>query len=221
MPTIVGTAQVQELLGRGAQLVDVLPGETYLQEHIAGAISVPLQEVTAARDRLDSTRPVIVYCHDHECDLSGRAAARLELLGFTDVYDYATSKTAWLGEGLPSEGLLDDSQRATARLHRDVPRVGVDATMGEAAKAVGDWEVVVVVNEEATVVGVVRREAVDFTSDLLLAEVMQPAPPTVRPSIPLRELASTMDQDGQRHLLVTTSGGRLLGLVRRDELEDG
>ncbi len=47
---------------------------------------------------------------------------------------------------------------------------------------------------------------------------MQSAPPTVRPSIPLRELAETMDDDGQRHLLVTTSHGRLLGLVRRAEL---
>ncbi len=212
------TSTVADLAAAGAQIVDVLPDETYRQEHIAGAVNIPLEQIATASDRLDRERPVVVYCYDHQCDLSARAAAHLDGLGFTDVYDYVDSKVAWFAEGLPSEGLVDDSRRAIARLHRDVPRVGRDATLGDAWKVVGDWEIVVVVDDDGVVLGVVRQEATDLTSDTPVSHVMQSAPPTVRPSIPLRELAETMDDDGQRHLLVTTSHGRLLGLVRRAEL---
>jgi CBS domain-containing protein len=189
-----------------------------VQEHIAGAVNVPLAELDRAGELLDPGRPVVVYCYDHECDLSPRAAARLEALGFVEVYDYVASKTAWLGEGLPGEGLLRDEDRAGARVHRDVPAVGPDATLADAAAVVGDWEVVAVVDGDGVLHGVVRREATGGGGSVPVRSVMQGAPPTVRPSIPLRELATTMDEDGQRHLLVTTSGGRLLGLVRRDEL---
>jgi CBS-domain-containing membrane protein len=41
---------------------------------------------------------------------------------------------------------------------------------------------------------------------------------TVRPSISRRELAQSMDDQGQAYVLVTTSGGRLLGLARRRDL---
>lgn len=48
-----------------AQLVEVLPREEYDAEHIAGAISLPLRELTASTAaQLDRTRPVIVYCND-------------------------------------------------------------------------------------------------------------------------------------------------------------
>ena len=36
---------------------------------------------------MDRARPTVVYCFDTQCDLSGRAAARLEQLGFAEVYD--------------------------------------------------------------------------------------------------------------------------------------
>jgi hypothetical protein len=48
--------------------------------------------------------------------------------------------------------------------------------------------------------------------------VMQTGPATVRPSISRRELAQSMDQQGQDHVLVTTSGGVLFGLARRRDL---
>ena len=50
-----------------AQLVEVLPAKEYDEEHIAGALSIPLQELgRAARGQLDPSRPVVVYCFDYQ-----------------------------------------------------------------------------------------------------------------------------------------------------------
>ena len=67
MPTEVNRDEVQRLLSAGAQLVDVLPAEEYEAEHIAGAISLPLKQLTReTATRLDPGRPVIVYCWDYQ-----------------------------------------------------------------------------------------------------------------------------------------------------------
>ena len=67
MPTEVSRHEVQRLLAAGAQLVDVLPANEYEAEHIAGAISIPLKELTReTAGRLDPSRPVIVYCWDYQ-----------------------------------------------------------------------------------------------------------------------------------------------------------
>ncbi len=45
-----------------AQLVEVLPPPEYEDEHIEGAISIPLKNLDREADeRLDRQRPVIVY----------------------------------------------------------------------------------------------------------------------------------------------------------------
>ncbi len=57
--------QVRDLMEDGAQLVEVLPKEEYEQEHLMGALNIPLKQLaldTVAG--LDKARPVIVYCHD-------------------------------------------------------------------------------------------------------------------------------------------------------------
>jgi rhodanese-related sulfurtransferase len=65
MPTRIELAQLQELLDGGAQLVEVLPAAEYVEEHLPGAVSLPLKELDAASAaRLDRTRPVVVYCWD-------------------------------------------------------------------------------------------------------------------------------------------------------------
>ncbi|MGH2673451.1 MAG: rhodanese-like domain-containing protein [Actinomycetota bacterium] len=57
--------EVQALLDRGAQLVDVLPPDEYDEEHLPGAISLPLRKLEKeAKQRLDPGEPVIVYCWD-------------------------------------------------------------------------------------------------------------------------------------------------------------
>jgi rhodanese-related sulfurtransferase len=48
-----------------AQLVEVLPRSEYEEEHLPGAIHLPLKSLTRESARiLDASRPVIVYCAD-------------------------------------------------------------------------------------------------------------------------------------------------------------
>jgi rhodanese-related sulfurtransferase len=57
--------EVRRLVTEGAQLVEVLPKEEYEEEHLPGAINLPLRRLEAeARTALDPGRPVIVYCWD-------------------------------------------------------------------------------------------------------------------------------------------------------------
>ena len=49
----------------GGQLVEVLPRAEFDDEHLPGAISLPLKSLTAETSAvLDRSRPVIVYCWD-------------------------------------------------------------------------------------------------------------------------------------------------------------
>jgi rhodanese-related sulfurtransferase len=62
----VSVEEAKALLDDGVQFVDVLPHETYLQEHLPGAVSLPLADIDTAPERLDPDRPVVVYCYDHQ-----------------------------------------------------------------------------------------------------------------------------------------------------------
>jgi rhodanese-related sulfurtransferase len=65
MATQITAARVQELAGRGAQVLEVLPRDEYEEQHLPGALSVPLKELDAAAVAgLDRGTPVIVYCWD-------------------------------------------------------------------------------------------------------------------------------------------------------------
>lgn len=57
--------EVKQLIGEGAQLVDVLGRDDFEHSHLPGAINIPLKELTeASAAGLDRGRPVIVYCND-------------------------------------------------------------------------------------------------------------------------------------------------------------
>ena len=56
---------VQALMDAGAQVVEVLPRDEFEEDHLPGAISLPLRSLeTEAKDRLDPAKPVLVYCWD-------------------------------------------------------------------------------------------------------------------------------------------------------------
>lgn len=57
--------EVRELIDQGAQLVEALPAKEFSEDHLPGAISLPLRRInkeTAAT--LDRNRPLVVYCWD-------------------------------------------------------------------------------------------------------------------------------------------------------------
>ncbi len=65
MPTIIDRAGVQRLMREGAQIVEVLPKEEFADEHLPGAINIPLKELDeGSASRLRKDRPIVVYCHD-------------------------------------------------------------------------------------------------------------------------------------------------------------
>jgi rhodanese-related sulfurtransferase len=67
-PMPIDRDEVQRLVAEeAAQVVEVLPAAEYEDEHVAGAISIPLKELDEKAPRLlDAARPVIVYCYDYQ-----------------------------------------------------------------------------------------------------------------------------------------------------------
>ena len=50
---------------QGAQIIDVLPAREYGEDHLPGAVNLPLRRIEAEACRvLDPSRPVVVYCAD-------------------------------------------------------------------------------------------------------------------------------------------------------------
>ena len=56
---------VRDLMDKGAQVVEVLPRGEFEEDHLPGAVNMPLRKIeTEAEAKLDKNRPVIVYCWD-------------------------------------------------------------------------------------------------------------------------------------------------------------
>ncbi len=65
MATRIWLEQLQELIDRDAQVVEVLPAEDYAPAHLPGATNLPLRELDEQTVTvLDRGRPVVVYCWD-------------------------------------------------------------------------------------------------------------------------------------------------------------
>ena len=64
MPKAISISEVDALITKGGQLVEVLPHDEYEWAHLPGAKNIPLKELEGHVDELDRAKPVIVYCHD-------------------------------------------------------------------------------------------------------------------------------------------------------------
>lgn len=67
MPEKIDRNRLQELIKGGAQVLDVLPEDEFEEQHLPGAVNIPLKELTAeTAGRLDKGRPVVAYCYDYQ-----------------------------------------------------------------------------------------------------------------------------------------------------------
>ena len=221
MATELDTAALQRLLDEGdVQLVEVLPADDYDEEHLPRARNVPLADLENAD--LDRARTTVVYDFDLQDDRAHRAAVRLEAAGCTDVRVYAAGKVAWLAEGLPSEGRRRPEQRVASIARTDgVPILRGDATLADASSVLGeDDDVAVVLNDEDVVLGVLRRETLGLAPSTPVADVLQPGPSTFRPSMTIAELVDYFRSSDETRAIVSTAGGRWIGLIRRADVLD-
>jgi phage shock protein E len=76
----------RELVARGAVLLDVRTPEEFRDEHVPGAVNVPLQELAARLGEVGPRdRTVVVYCRSGR--RSAEATRLLEHAGFRHVHD--------------------------------------------------------------------------------------------------------------------------------------
>ncbi len=154
--------------------------------------------------------------------MSPRAAWRLESLGFEDVYDYEAGKQDWAAAGLPMEGTGAASAQAGDVAHSDVPTCGLEEPLGQVRERTraSAWDVCVVINPERVVLGLLRAEQLATPGDDDPVErVMRPGPSTFRPNVDIREMAHYMAEHDLPSAPVTTSDGRLVGMLRREDAE--
>ena len=89
-------------------LVDVLSVQHFSEEHLPGAINIPLGEIEAKAAEIlpDKDAEIIVYCASFECTASPAAAKKLEEMGYTNAVDYEGGIKDWKEAGNKMEGTL-------------------------------------------------------------------------------------------------------------------
>lgn len=151
--------------------------------------------------------------------MSPRAASRLESIGFQQVYDYVAGKADWGSAGLPLDGTNGSETRAGAHVRTDVPTCRLDQRLREVCERLDEsgWDTCFVVDEQGVVLGRLGRRAIRDREDVTAEQAMTPGPSTIRPSARLRDVVERMQKQRLTSLPVTTSDGRLVGLLLRED----
>ncbi len=154
--------------------------------------------------------------------MSPRAAARLETLGFTQVFDYAAGKADWTSTGLPTDGTEAAQPRAGAIARRETPTCRWPDRLGEAQDRAQDADrnVCIIVDDDGVVLGRLRGSNLQGDPELPVASVMEEGPTTVRADLGLQEATDRMRLRRVGSMLVTTPEGRLIGILYREDAEE-
>ena len=136
------------------------------------------------------------------------------------MYDYVGGKLDWLAAGLPTEGTNATRARAGDVARRDVPTCRLEEPIRaarERATAAG-WDACVVVNDERVVLGLLRADELRKGDEERVERVMRPGPSTFRPHVSIDDINKFMLAHDLPNCPITTSDGRLVGLIRREDV---
>ncbi len=110
---------LRRLTDGDAILLDVRPALEYRQGHIAGARSIPVEQIEARLRELDPDREVVAYCRGPYCVFADEAVTLLRARGFTALR-YVEGFPEWAAAGLPIESepiKPERPRRASASQH--------------------------------------------------------------------------------------------------------
>jgi phage shock protein E len=85
MNTDITCEQLQKLIKKGAQLIDVRSTMEFNQGALNGAINLPINSIQYNTHTIDQSKPVLLYCRSGQ--RSGMVKQFLISLGFEDVYN--------------------------------------------------------------------------------------------------------------------------------------
>jgi rhodanese-related sulfurtransferase len=214
----IDALEAVQLISAGVPTIDVLPAEVYEKVHLPGATSLPLEELQPSQiDSYDKSASLLVYCFDQHCDLSARASARLEQLGFDHVHDLIGGRAAWTALGLPTEGTVGDDDRISSAAV-EVPTVSIDAKLADVPDLAQRRYPVPITNADGVLLGALEPSAATKPETTPVAEVMVAAPRTIRPELRVEEAAGQLRKAQLDHVFVTAVNGVLIGSVVTDQL---
>jgi CBS domain-containing protein len=131
-------------------------------------------------------------------------------------------KDGWFALNGSREGKASDETWLGDVADGEVPTCRLDERIGDLADRVraDGRDTCVVVNGGGIVLGILRKNALAADPARRAEEVMSPGPKTFRPDVTLEELLKFMrEHDIKTNTLVTTSEGRLLGIISRVDAE--
>lgn len=153
--------------------------------------------------------------------MSGRAAARLEALGFDPVFDYVGGKMGWLDSGLAVDGDRAARVRTGGLVRRNPPSLHPESKLADVLESdVREWGMCVVVDENNVVHGLLGSQVAEGEKERSAEEVMELGPTTIRPSRSIADALDLMDETDSDTLLVTSPYGELIGVLYRADVED-
>jgi CBS-domain-containing membrane protein len=153
--------------------------------------------------------------------VSPRAACRLATLGFEEVYDYAPSKVDWMARGLPMEGEKAGEPRAIDLARTDVVTCGLQDTIRAIHERVAKspYRFAFVLGPGGVLLGRLGKANLEHDPDAQAQDVMEPGPSTTRPDTAPEKLLAKLQQNDLTIAILTDPEGRLLGIVRRADLD--
>ena len=96
------TELMRRLKAGTVTLIDVRPAEEYEAAHIPGAVSVPLDKISAFAKTAGKRKTIVAYCRGPYCVLSLQAVAALRKRGLNAMHA-KEGISEWRTAGLPVE----------------------------------------------------------------------------------------------------------------------
>jgi CBS domain-containing protein len=126
-----------------------------------------------------------------------------------------------MAAGLPAEGTASKRPQVGDLARKDALTCKLDERVGDVRERArsGGWTAAVVVNDQNVVLGLLREKELESDPARRVEEVMRPGPSTYRPHVSAEEVVKQMLDRDILSVPITTSDGRLVGLLLREDAQ--